>query len=214
MWRRIQAASAPSVSVHPAGGARGSGSDHDLFAPGKPRWSARASAIRACPAVLAWRRSSDQRRGSEATGCTAKSQTIVPQQPAAHHARQRHDVAEVGEGEGDHRRPDAGECTLHRLDVLAERIRIEARPQEIVRSGDHCHQVRLHGHRRVELLAADLPRRPSANGQVGVEHAPLRRSKLLRQTVRPSPIAASPIRIVESLDRAVADGNVALEWGH
>ncbi len=72
----------------------------------------------------------------------------------------------------------------------------------------------MHRYSCIELLAPNLFRRPSADGQIGVEHAPLPGRELLGKTVRPAAITALSIRIVESFDRAVADGDVTLELRH
>jgi hypothetical protein len=126
-------------------------------------------------------------------------------------ARQRHHRPEVGEGEGEHRRPGPRQAALQPLDLLGHRSGVEPAGDDVVGAGENGGQVRPHRAGERELLLPDLPGPPAAHRQVGVEHRTLQLGQALGEPVGPPAVAAGPVGVVEPLGRAVADGDVAGE---
>ena len=77
-WRLAHVSSLCSRAPMPMGSGAGSGVLQSALEPGRHSAWANASAMRAWPSAFACRRSSLQRRGSEATGCAAKSTSRAP----------------------------------------------------------------------------------------------------------------------------------------
>ena len=125
------------------------------------------------------------------------------------------DDRRIGHREGQHGGPERSPGGEHGTEIGLHGRELSGPHQHVVDPAEDRHQVGLQGDGRLQLGGSDLPHPPTAYSEVGVlQWLVLGVGDELGQPIRPAPVAALLVGVLQALGAGVADGHVAVERPH